>query len=231
MSGISDGYPLIRRPCHLRQNRTGNINHGLNLCVTPILFGQNGCRCNYGPVPPLFFRAPFGANGVFGYSFGPALGSHTSFEHRGGNRWSCRYICRHRYIYPCMTKNMLLFWCFSVFSSVFLPTCQREREKSKTHQLGASHARRGICICIWDWAAYYVLCLLEIATRSTRAYFPRFLSPHREKYYPIRSWVLSFIIPFVACDFIPISWYREHLWCKQCANICLVITHVLWKRY
>jgi len=123
MSGISDGYPLIRRPCHLRQNRTGNINHGLNLCVTPILFGQNGCRCNYGPVPPLFFRAPFGANGVFGYSFGPALGSHTSFEHRGGNRWSCRYICRHRYIYPCMTKNMLLFWCFSVFSSVFLPTC------------------------------------------------------------------------------------------------------------
>jgi len=117
MSGISDGYPLIRRPCHLRQNRTGNINHGLNLCVTPILFGQNGCRCNYGPVPPLFFRAPFGANGVFGYSFGPALGSHTSFEHRGGNRWSCRYIYRHGYIYPCMTKNMLLFWCFSVFSS------------------------------------------------------------------------------------------------------------------
>lgn len=59
MSGHSDGCPLIRRPCDLRRNRTGNINHGLNLCVTPIHFGQNGCRCNYGPVLPVLLGPLF----------------------------------------------------------------------------------------------------------------------------------------------------------------------------
>lgn len=183
---------------------TGHINHGLNLCVTPrpLLFAfwpqcQNGCRCNYGTRS--LVRVPSSVPVLmaciwlqFGLS-GRALGSHMrgtqaqersaatdrdTFTSAAGQAWQ-----RTRFFLSVLPVFSMFSRCFSTTN---LSCRQWERERSETHQLEASHARGGICICIcgriwacvsaprggWIWSSSRVLYLLNCNTYNPCIYPP-----------------------------------------------------------